>query len=133
MYSSSLQLAENVGSRWQNLKWFKCLELNHLNKKNVIQFFFVFFNSHVSKSEQWQQALLLWSSPFTCVLHEMQNADQLETQMRKRKQISKQRRDGEGEEKTESTLKVTEFSMPHITHIPFLLPFQLSNFINSQL
>lgn len=43
----------------------------------------------------------------------------------------KRRGDGEGEEEAESALKVTELSMPHITHIPCLLPFQLSNFINS--
>lgn len=49
------------------------------------------------------------------------------------KQSGKRRRDGEGEEEAESTLKVTEFSMPLITHIPRLLPFQLSNFINSPL
>lgn len=74
---------------------------------------------------------LLGPSFFLCIQHETQSADRLaahslETQ-------SKRQRDGKGEEKAESPLKVTEFSMPHITYIPFLLPFQLSNFITCPL
>lgn len=69
---------------------------------------------------------------FLCIHQDTQNAVQLEIHLGQPTQ-SKRQRDGKGEEEAESPLKVTEFSMPHITYIPFLLPFQLSNFINCPL
>lgn len=69
---------------------------------------------------------------FLCIQHETQNTDRLVTHLRQPTQ-SKRQWDGKGEEKAESPLKVTEFSMPHITYIPFPLPFQLSHFINRPL